>query len=124
MPDVDDKALASATADDRPFQRVCHNLKRFTVSLDRYLQAPSDDTLWDESWSERPDGLIPSSEFLPKEYPPVDEHRSGANEDDGSAPPRIKAIIQLHQACERIFGNTDPLRFEYLEENGNNSRSS
>jgi len=33
----------------------------------------------------------------------------------------LNAIARLNQACQRVFGNTDVLRYEFIEENGQKS---
>ncbi|KAI6144341.1 hypothetical protein BKA82DRAFT_1003728 [Pisolithus tinctorius] len=35
---------------------------------------------------------------------------------------RHNAVSRLNEICQRVFGNTDPLRYEFLEENGPKSK--
>ncbi|KIJ67229.1 hypothetical protein HYDPIDRAFT_107958 [Hydnomerulius pinastri MD-312] len=34
----------------------------------------------------------------------------------------VNAVTRLHQTCQRVFGNTDALKFEFIEENGPKSK--
>lgn len=36
--------------------------------------------------------------------------------------PRHDAVSRLNATCQRVFGNTDPLRYEFVEENGPKSK--
>ncbi|KAI6012238.1 hypothetical protein EDC04DRAFT_741974 [Pisolithus marmoratus] len=78
------------------------------ISLHQYLQGS--DSIGISSTNNS--SSYPSTSFSP---PPASPTRS-------SHCARHDAVSRLNDTCQRVFGNTDPLRYEFLEENGPKSK--
>jgi hypothetical protein len=105
---------------DRPFALVCKNFAKLgSLSVDQFLHAPSDDNVFD--LSDDILEIIPRhvSTTPPPELPPSEPSAPVTNfTKDGNQASRMQIVARLHQTCQRIFGNPDGLKFEFLEEDG------
>ncbi|KII84788.1 hypothetical protein PLICRDRAFT_179128 [Plicaturopsis crispa FD-325 SS-3] len=108
-------------ADLRPFAEVSQNLEGLgCTSVERFLTSPTDDP--DEYYVAlaRDIASAPSPPPMPLEPPelksdtkPIPATNTGT---------RMQKVARIHQTCQRVFGSTDALKYEFLEENGASSK--
>jgi hypothetical protein len=101
-----------------PFEGVNQNIAKIGgVTLDRFLQSPTDVDDFDMPYHIRENQeTSPTPPNLPPTEldPPVKV--------DG--PLKMQCVAQLHHSCQRAFGKTDMLKFEFIEVDGPNSKYS
>jgi hypothetical protein len=106
---------------ERPFEMVSENLLEMgALSTDEYLHS----SLADSRIHDTPELVLempqrPSPTPSPEPFAPVGDDHSN---DPISPSSRMQTVARLHQTCQRAFGSTDALKFEFLEENGANSK--
>jgi len=113
----------------RPFNLVSHNLQSIgSLPVDRFLFAPSDESdsldvpyhIQDLGSHSLFPHLVPSPP--PTVSPELQDQKSGNPLPSQSNPAvRMRNVARLHQTCQRVFGRSDGLNFEFLEEDGANS---
>jgi hypothetical protein len=106
----------------RPFNLVNLNLQQIgCISIDRYLSSNSDADFEDIHYIEVKPVVANLPPSLPELLPPVGDLPNPA--DASVAEPQSSAIkmqnvARLHQACQRAFGGSEGLKFEYIQEGG------
>jgi hypothetical protein len=110
---------------DRPFALVSKNLLALrSLTVDQFLHGADDDNnvfdITDDILE-----IIPrrSSPTPPPEPPTVPLPAPQKPVEQSNTPHRMQIVARLHQTFQRVFGNTDGLKFEFLEEDGANSTS-
>lgn len=121
---VSDWKLHLNDISDRPFALVCKNFTKLgSLSVDQFLNAPSDDNVFDLSDDILEIAPRPVTPTPPPELPPSEPSASLTNvTKDGNHASRMQIVARLHQTCQRTFGHPDGLKFEFLEEDGPKSR--
>ncbi|KAF9242819.1 hypothetical protein BU15DRAFT_72469 [Melanogaster broomeanus] len=103
--------LSKSWVSQSAFDIVSRNLASLGgLSLDEYLYGGTDT------------GLSPTTHAPERDASPL----SAALPEISPTPPLAKAtetvsvsaVARLHQTCQRVFGNADALKFEYIEQNG------
>ena len=116
-------AQGSAQVTQTPFDLVSENLAGIgALSVEQFLSSLSDALDQPHVVGLRdPDGTTsgPSHEAGMNSMLASNEPTSNAAANANAA--AIKPLTRLHQTCQRRFGSTEALRFEYIEDNGANS---
>lgn len=108
--DQDNEALA-------PFEAVSRNLAKIgSLTIGHFLQSPAD--AFDVPYHIQDNRLETSPTPPPALSATISKQPIPA---DG--PSKMKCVAQLHHACQRAFGKTDLLKFEFIEVDGPNSES-
>lgn len=105
-----------------PFEVVSRNLSKIGgLSIERFLQAPTDIDEFDLPYHIRDvkeNSPTPPPPPAPPEIIPMDISEQGMKTGDAV---KLQCVSQLHQACQRSFGKTDVLNYEFIELHGPNS---
>jgi hypothetical protein len=108
----------------RPFDLVSEKLLAIgSLTIDDFLHAPSTESFaYDisELTLEIPQRSTPTP---PPELPTLAIPQAVPSTDVSPVTSKMQMVARLHHACQRAFGSVDALKFEYLEENGSNSKS-
>jgi len=125
-PETDDIGEPRETHPDNdsatPFELVSKNLRAIgLLSIDDFLRlSPNDDKINYEPELDLDTPPRRTSTHTPEPSPAVES--TGALTTEMVIPTmRMQTVARLHQACQRVFGSTDPLDFEFIEENGPDS---
>lgn len=107
------------TDEPSPFDIVSQNFAKIgLLTLDQFLNAPADIDDCDRPYNYH-DGS-PSPPPAPKSK--EEDASSKPIAADANASNKMACITQLHQACQRAFGKTDALNYEFIEVDGPNSK--
>lgn len=105
------------TDETSPFHIVSQNFAKIgLLTIDQFLQAPADINDRDGPYNYH--DRTPTPPPAPKDK--EDNNAKGLAAVDGN---KVASITQLHQACQRTFGKTDILKYEFIEVDGPNSKS-
>ena len=103
--------------DMSPFHLVSQIFAKIgLLTIDQFLQAPADINDcggWHHYYDRTP---TPPAAHKDK----VDSNASGLAVADAN---KVTCITQLHQACQRAFGRTDVLKYEFIEVDGPSGKS-
>jgi hypothetical protein len=97
-----------------PFEAVSRNLIKIgALTIDDFLQSPTEIDDFDV-----PHHVHENRETSPTPPPPPTESKQPIKSDSHS---KMQCVAQLHHTCQRVFGKTDMLKFEFIEVDGPNS---
>jgi hypothetical protein len=99
-----------------PFEAVSQNLTKIgALTIDRFLRSPPEiddfDVLYHIHQNRETSPTPPPA--LPPTEPKVPIKSDGTS--------KMQCVAQLHHTCQRVFGKTDMLKFEFIEVDGPNS---
>lgn len=108
----------------RPFNLVNTNLQQMgCISLDRFLSSSSDADFEDIHYIEvKPATVTQTPLPLPQISIPIEQPSDASSEPQSSAV-KMQNVARLHQACQRAFGGSEGLKFDYIQENGSQCMS-
>jgi hypothetical protein len=99
-----------------PFEMVSKNLAKIgAMTIERFLRSPTEVDDFDIPYH-----IHENRETSPTPPPvlPVTEPKQPVKSD---GPSKMQHVAQLHHTCQRVFGKTDILKFEFIEVDGPNS---
>lgn len=106
--------------DETPlFEVVSQNLASIgSLTIEQFLQSPLEIDKLDVPHNVQ--GKRPETSPAPLVVPPVTVTSKQSTK--AGSPSRMQCIAQLHRTCQRVFGRTDILKFEFIEVDGPNSK--
>jgi hypothetical protein len=99
-----------------PFEMVSQNLAKIgSMTIERFLRSPTEIDDFDIPYH-----MGENRETSPTPPPalPLTESKQPIKPD---GPSKMQCVAQLHHTCQRVFGKTDMLKFEFIEVDGPNS---
>ncbi|TDL16313.1 hypothetical protein BD410DRAFT_844517 [Rickenella mellea] len=111
--------VTAASTLQTPFAMVTQNLLNLgALSLERFVETPKADLEgFDLPFLAPHLDLTPTASALPN-----NEESSVVVKEEAHSSSTMQHVAQLHQTCQQAFGNSEALKFEFIEELGPNRK--